>query len=196
MWPENYCVNCVQKVWAAKFAARHPNVAVLDLSSFKCGHDAPTYGLIDSIISAGKTPYSALHDIDANKPTGSIKIRVKTYAYTLMLARERLEDARNKRRALDVALARKKLELMERVARERGTSLALQREMDALRLQIETLQQDMAARATAAAEAKARREEDELGHGDDHNHGHSHDHSPGHVLPPTARRAPGLAVIE
>ena len=29
------------KVWAAKFAARHPNVAVLDLSSFKCGHDAP-----------------------------------------------------------------------------------------------------------------------------------------------------------
>ena len=34
----------------AKFAAHHPNVVVLDLSSFKCGHDAPTYGLIDSII--------------------------------------------------------------------------------------------------------------------------------------------------
>lgn len=32
--------------------ARHPNVAVLDLSSLKCGHDAPTYGLIDSIISS------------------------------------------------------------------------------------------------------------------------------------------------
>jgi activator of 2-hydroxyglutaryl-CoA dehydratase/predicted nucleotide-binding protein (sugar kinase/HSP70/actin superfamily) len=206
VWPENYSVNSVQKVWAAKFAARHPNVAVLDLSSFKCGHDAPTYGLIDSIIAAGKTPYSALHDIDANKPTGSIKIRVKTYAYTLMLARERLEDARNKRRALDVAIARKKLELMERVARERGTSMGLQREMEALRLQIEALQQDMAARATAAAEAKARREEDELGHGDDHehgddhSHGHSHDHGhgpgQGHILPPTARRAPGLAVIE
>ncbi len=57
-----------QKVWAAKFAARHPNVVVLDLSSFKCGHDAPTYGLIDSIINASGTPYSALHDIDANKP--------------------------------------------------------------------------------------------------------------------------------
>ena len=50
MWPENYSANSVQKVWAAKFAARHPNVVVLDLSSFKCGHDAPTYGLIDSII--------------------------------------------------------------------------------------------------------------------------------------------------
>ena len=50
VWPENYSANSVQKVWAAKFAARHPNVVVLDLSSFKCGHDAPTYGLIDNII--------------------------------------------------------------------------------------------------------------------------------------------------
>ncbi|MCK9910119.1 hypothetical protein MXD81_13325, partial [Microbacteriaceae bacterium K1510] len=67
VWPENFSSNSVQKVWAAKFAARHPHVAVLDLSSFKCGHDAPTYGLIDSIISTAGTPYSALHDIDANK---------------------------------------------------------------------------------------------------------------------------------
>ena len=92
VWPENYSANSVQKVWAAKFAARHPNVVVLNLSSFKCGHDAPTYGLIDSIISASATPYSALHDIDANKPGGSIKIRVKTYAHSLKLHEERLED--------------------------------------------------------------------------------------------------------
>ena len=32
VWPENYSTNSVQKVWAAKFAARHPNVVVLDLS--------------------------------------------------------------------------------------------------------------------------------------------------------------------
>ncbi|MVF14635.1 CoA activase [Ketobacter sp. MCCC 1A13808] len=92
VWPENYSVNSVQKVWAAKFAARHPNVAVLDLSSFKCGHDAPTYGMIDSIIGASNTPYSALHDIDANRPSGSIKIRVKTYAHTLMMRQEALAD--------------------------------------------------------------------------------------------------------
>ena len=93
VWPENYSTNSVQKVWAAKYAARHPNLACLDLSSFKCGHDAPTYGLIDSHhrVSAGKA-YSALHDIDANKPSGSIKIRVKTYAHTLMLLKEKLED--------------------------------------------------------------------------------------------------------
>ncbi|MDH5178911.1 MAG: acyl-CoA dehydratase activase-related protein [Gammaproteobacteria bacterium] len=83
VWPENYSVNSAQKVWAAKFAARHPNVAVLDLSNFKCGHDAPIYGIIDKIMAVSKTPYMALHDLDANKPGGSIKIRVKTFAYSL-----------------------------------------------------------------------------------------------------------------
>ena len=118
VWPENYSVNSVQKVWCAKFAARHPNVAVLDLSSFKCGHDAPTYGLIDSIITAGGTPYSALHDIDANKPTGSIKIRVRTYGHTLMLSKERLEDQVEKEQELTCSLATRKLELLEMLQRK------------------------------------------------------------------------------
>ena len=60
VWPENYSTNSVQKVWAAKYASRHPNLACLDLSSFKCGHDAPTYGLIDSIIASASKAYSAL----------------------------------------------------------------------------------------------------------------------------------------
>ena len=100
VWPENYSANSAQKVWAAKFAARHPNIAVLDLSSFKCGHDAPTYGLIDDIISTSGAPYSALHDIDANKPTGSLKIRVKTYAHTLTMRSEMLQDALNAGRSV------------------------------------------------------------------------------------------------
>ncbi len=83
VWPENYSTNSAQKVWAAKFAARNRNVAVLDLSSFKCGHDSPTYAIIDRIMSTSRTPHLTLHDIDANKPGGSIKIRVKTFAYTL-----------------------------------------------------------------------------------------------------------------
>ena len=112
VWPENFSSNSVQKVWAAKFAARHPNVAVLDLSSFKCGHDAPTYGLIDSIISTAGTPYSALHDIDANKPSGSIKIRVKTYAHSLGLHEERLEDLARKKKELERLIEKKRLELM------------------------------------------------------------------------------------
>ena len=118
VWPENYSTNSVQKVWAAKFAARHPNIVVLDLSSFKCGHDAPTYGLIDNIINASGTPASALHDIDANKPGGSIKIRVKTYAHTLKRFEEELADARRAaERAAAPGRARSGRELLRRGAR-------------------------------------------------------------------------------
>ncbi|WP_223066330.1 BadF/BadG/BcrA/BcrD ATPase family protein [Paenibacillus caui] len=120
VWPENFSSNSVQKVWAAKFAARHPHVAVLDLSSFKCGHDAPTYGLIDSMISTAGTPYSALHEIDANKPSGSIKIRVKTYAHSLGLHEERLQD-----------LARKKAELQQRLEQKRAELLSIKQDNQA-----------------------------------------------------------------
>ncbi|MBI4820540.1 MAG: CoA activase [Deltaproteobacteria bacterium] len=118
VWPENYSANSVQKVWAAKFAARHPNVAVVDLSSFKCGHDSPTYGMIDDIISTAGCAYSALHDIDANKPSGSIKIRVKTYSYTLGLHRERLEDVAEARAELAMRIEEKRVALLEEKRRQ------------------------------------------------------------------------------
>ncbi len=114
VWPENYSVNSTQKVWAAKFAARHPNLAVIDFSSFKCGHDAPTYGIIDKIIATSKTPYLAMHDLDANKPSGSIKIRVKTFAYSLELYREQLQDEAGHRNDLERAVAAKRYELVEK----------------------------------------------------------------------------------
>jgi predicted CoA-substrate-specific enzyme activase len=114
VWPENYSANSAQKVWAAKFAAHHPNVAVLDLSSFKCGHDAPTYGIIDQIITTSNTAYSALHDIDANKPAGSIKIRVRTYVYSLRRREEQLEELRQKRVELKSIILEKKLQLLEK----------------------------------------------------------------------------------
>ncbi|HEY9190775.1 MAG TPA: BadF/BadG/BcrA/BcrD ATPase family protein [Sulfurovum sp.] len=101
VWAENFSTNSAQKVWAAKFAARHPNVAVLDLSSFKCGHDAPTYAIIDKILGASRTPHLTLHDIDANKPGGSIKIRVKTFAYTLEQYQKRLTDRYTARQQTD-----------------------------------------------------------------------------------------------
>lgn len=112
VWPENYSANSAQKVWAVKFASRHPNVAVLDLSSFKCGHDSPTYGLVDNIISTSGTPYAALHDIDANKPGGSIKIRVKTYAHSLKLHEEALEDTAKKKMELVLSVEKKRFELL------------------------------------------------------------------------------------
>ncbi len=112
VWPENYSANSTQKVWAVRFASRHPNLAILDLSSFKCGHDSPIYGLIDSIVKTARTPYSALHDIDANKPTGSIGIRVKTYAYRLKRIEEDLQDQADKRVELARRIAERRRELL------------------------------------------------------------------------------------
>ena len=117
VWPENYSANSCQKVWAARFAARHPNIAVLDLSSFKCGHDAPVYSLIDNIMKAARAPYSALHDLDANKPTGSIQIRTKTYSYRLSRVEEELRDRAAARVELARRVAEKRRELMARRAR-------------------------------------------------------------------------------
>lgn len=92
VWRENYATNSAQKVWGAKFAARHPNIGVLDLSSFKCGPDAPTYGVIEDILAAAGTPYAAFHDIDGNKPSGSIKIRIETFVHALRRHEAMLAD--------------------------------------------------------------------------------------------------------
>src|SRR5689334_3342812 len=149
VWPENYSTNSVQKVWAAKYAARHPNLACLDLSSFKCGHDAPTYGLIDSIIASAGKAYSALHDIDANKPSGSIKIRVKTYAHTLMLLREKLEDQALKKVEVEQTMTRKKLELMKALQTKLATIGRIDASLDA---QIAELDAKVATFAAPASE--------------------------------------------
>jgi predicted nucleotide-binding protein (sugar kinase/HSP70/actin superfamily) len=136
VWPENYSANSAQKVWATKFASRHPNVALLDLSSFKCGHDAPTYGIVDSIVSASGTPYAALHDIDANKPGGSIKIRVKTYAHSLKLHEEALEDTAKKKAELALSVERKRLELLklkkQKLDERKMSDPALERQIEEL----------------------------------------------------------------
>jgi len=124
VWPENYSANSAQKVWAARFAARHPHLALLDLSSFKCGHDAPTYGIIDGIVTASKVPFSALHDVDANKPGGSILIRVKTTIHKLKLVEEALADAAKARAELRQNVANKRAELIAR-ARDHAATEAI-----------------------------------------------------------------------
>jgi len=120
VWPENYSANSAQKVWAAQYLARHPNLAALDLSSFKCGHDAPTYGIIDKIIGTAKVPFSALHDLDANKPGGSILIRVKTMIHKLQLVQEELEDRAQARTELQRRVEYRRRELRNQILADRG----------------------------------------------------------------------------
>jgi len=83
VWFRNFNRNTNHKIWAAKIAARHPNMAVIDLSSFKCGHDAPTYSYIDEIMDVSGTPHFTFHDIDQNRPGATFKIRIDTIDYFL-----------------------------------------------------------------------------------------------------------------
>ena len=107
-WKNSYSENTSRKVWAAKYIARHPNLVALELSSFKCGHDAPIYTVIEEIVEHSGTPYFCFKDIDENKPSGSIKIRVETIGYFLKRYRE--DMVRNRSKEVSIADQLKKFE--------------------------------------------------------------------------------------
>lgn len=119
VWKNSYSENTSRKVWAAKYTARHPNLVALELSSFKCGHDAPIYTVIQEIVESSGTPYFSFKDIDENKPTGSIKIRVETIGYFLKRYREDMVTKKNTVMTIEEKLKefeekiRKNLELQE-----------------------------------------------------------------------------------
>jgi predicted nucleotide-binding protein (sugar kinase/HSP70/actin superfamily) len=105
VWKNSFSENSSRKIWSAKFAARHPNLVALELSSFKCGHDAPIYTVVQEIIENSGTPYFCFKDIDENKPTGSIKIRVETISYFLKQYREEMVRRNRKMRGIDSKLS-------------------------------------------------------------------------------------------
>ena len=105
VWKNRYSTSTNHKIWAAKFTARHPNLVALEVSSFKCGHDAPIYGVIEGIIERSGTPYFSFKDLDENKPTGSIRIRVETIDYFLRRYREDIIERRQKERQIEERLA-------------------------------------------------------------------------------------------
>jgi predicted nucleotide-binding protein (sugar kinase/HSP70/actin superfamily) len=110
-WKQSYSCSTNHKVWAAKFTARHPNLVALEMSSFKCGHDAPIYGVIEGIIEKSGTPYFCFKDLDENKPTGSIRIRVETIDYFLRRYREDVIKKAVKTRDIEAKLAEYEREL-------------------------------------------------------------------------------------
>ncbi len=113
VWKNSYSTNSAQKLWAAKYVARHPNLIALDLSSFKCGHDAPIYSAVEEIVSESGTPYFTFHDIDENKPTGAIKIRTETIDYFLKRYIEDMADKKAKQNLLRQKLEEKRRELLQ-----------------------------------------------------------------------------------
>jgi predicted CoA-substrate-specific enzyme activase len=124
VWKNSYSVSTNHKVWAAKFTARHPNLVALEMSSFKCGHDAPIYGVIEGIIERSGTPYFCFKDLDENKPAGSIKIRVETIDYFLRRYREDIVKRRMKEQDIESALAELERQLRSQENLEQAAALA------------------------------------------------------------------------
>jgi predicted CoA-substrate-specific enzyme activase len=95
VWKNTFSGSSNHKLWAAKFTARHPNLVAVELSNFKCGHDAAIYSTVEQIIESSGTPYFCFKDLDENKPLGAIRIRVETIDYFLrQYAAERLRPGR------------------------------------------------------------------------------------------------------
>ena len=118
VWKNSYSCSTNHKIWAAKFTARHPNLVALEMSSFKCGHDAPIYGVIEGIIEQSGTPYFCFKDLDENKPTGSIKIRVETIDYFLRRYRETVIKRRQTEEQIEAQLAELERSLRAEFAQE------------------------------------------------------------------------------
>jgi predicted CoA-substrate-specific enzyme activase len=125
VWKNSYSENTSQKVWAAKFTARHPNLVALELSSFKCGHDAPIYTVVEETVTKSGTPYFSFKDIDENKPTGSIKIRVETIGYFLKRYREDMVARNEKERDIEGKMKDFEARLRAQLAAETRVPAAL-----------------------------------------------------------------------
>jgi predicted nucleotide-binding protein (sugar kinase/HSP70/actin superfamily) len=98
----------------------------LEISSFKCGHDAPIYGVVEGIIEQSGTPYFCFKDLDENKPSGSIRIRVETIDYFLRRYREEVIRKRKAAEDIEAQLAALEAELRGQTASEATLSAALQ----------------------------------------------------------------------
>lgn len=105
VWKNASVASTNLKIWAAKFVARHPNLVALELSSFKCGHDAPVYSVVEQIIECSGTPFFAFKDIDENRPLGSIRIRIETIDYFLRRYRERFVRRKHVRTSIEQQLS-------------------------------------------------------------------------------------------
>jgi predicted CoA-substrate-specific enzyme activase len=91
VWKQSFSASSNHKLWAAKFVARHPNLISVELSNFKCGHDAFISRTIEEIIERSGKPHFSFRDLDENRPLASIRIRVETIHYFLEHYQETLK---------------------------------------------------------------------------------------------------------
>jgi predicted nucleotide-binding protein (sugar kinase/HSP70/actin superfamily) len=89
-WKNTFSTSSNHKIWAAKFVARHPNLISVELSNFKCGHDAFISQVVEQIIEQSGKPHFSFRDLDENRPLASIRIRIETMDYFLRRYRDQL----------------------------------------------------------------------------------------------------------
>lgn len=92
VWKQSFSASSNHKLWAAKLVARHPNLISVELSNFKCGHDAFISRTIEEIIARSGKPHFSFRDLDENRPMASIRIRVDTIHYFLRQYQQRLQS--------------------------------------------------------------------------------------------------------
>jgi predicted nucleotide-binding protein (sugar kinase/HSP70/actin superfamily) len=92
VWKQSNSASTNHKLWAAKFAARHPNLIPVELSNFKCGHDAFISRVIEHITEYAGKPHFCFRDLDENKPAASLRIRIETIDYFLKQYRKQLQS--------------------------------------------------------------------------------------------------------
>ncbi len=114
VWKTATAASSSMKIWAAKFTARHPNLVAVEISSFKCGHDAPIYTVVQRIVEQSGTPYFCFKDLDENKPVASIKIRVETIDYFLKRYRKEMLGLQEKKECIERQLAQYEAALRNR----------------------------------------------------------------------------------
>lgn len=124
VWKHTTSENTNQKIWAAKFVARHPNLVALEFSSFKCGHDAPVYSVIESIVEAAGRPYLGFKDLDENRAVGAVKLRLETMDYFLKRYRQDVQVRQETLRHIDARLATFERRLRRRLAASRQARVA------------------------------------------------------------------------
>ncbi|MBK8169010.1 MAG: hypothetical protein IPK60_01545 [Sandaracinaceae bacterium] len=87
--------GCAEKIWAARVIAANPNLLAVDLSSFRCGQDASVDALVKETLGDHK-PSLRLHDLDEDKPTSSIRLRLDTFQHAATSYAERMTVSERK----------------------------------------------------------------------------------------------------
>jgi hypothetical protein len=78
--------------------------------------------VVEEIVEHSGTPYFCFKDIDENKPTGSIKIRVETIGYFLKRYREDMVRNKNKAKTIEEQMREFEARLRRQLLREKMDS--------------------------------------------------------------------------